>query len=152
MDPETLATITGLAGAAKASIEAIRAALGTRGRGSGKPAKETLGLIDDLQARILQLQEIALRLSRELAQAQEENTQLREQVRQKEERAADRERYEQRRVGQSVVVVAKENPEVYLCATCFEAGAKVYLTKLPRLARNVGTHSCPRCKGIVGAR
>jgi hypothetical protein len=155
MDPTTLATITGLAGAAKTSIEAIRAALGARGGGAWK---KLAPVIMDLQTRVLELQEIAFRLGRELAQAhkenvqaQEENARLREQVRQEHERAADRECYERRRIGESVVVVRKDDPQTYLCATCFEADARVYLTKLPSSDRDVGTHYCHKCQGIVGA-
>jgi chromosome segregation ATPase len=147
MDAELLAAITGLAGAAKTSIEAVRAALGTKGRG----AEKALAPIADLQARVFELQEIALRLQRELAQAQEENAKLRAQIRQHEERAADRERYELRYLNGSPVMVDKEHPEAPLCAMCFEADAKVYLTKLPSDDSDVGTHYCPKCQGIVGA-
>lgn len=157
MDAETLATITTLAGAAKTTIEAIRAALsGSKGREA--KASDALGLIADLQSRVLALQEIAFRLHQEKMQAVqeknaalEENGKLREQVRQKEERAANRERYERRRLGQSVVVVLPEEPEVYLCATCFEAGEKVYLSRVPRELQDMGTHRCQKCKGFAGA-
>ena len=152
MDAEILTTITGVAGATKATIEAIRAALTAgKGRAVGAAAQEALGLVGELQTRILQLQEIAFRLHQEKAQALEESAQLRAQIRQKEEGAADRERYEMHRVRQSVVMVPKNDPTIYLCATCFEAGQKVYLTKLDPDFQDVGTHLCPKCQGIVGA-
>jgi len=152
MDAETLTTITALAGAAKPAFEAIRAALsGAKGREAGKATPEALRLVDDLQARIFQLQEIAFRLHREKAEAIEENAKLREQIRRKEEGAADRERYETRYLCQSPVKVAKEEPNAFLCATCFEADQKVYLSKVPADMSDIATHYCPKCNGIVGA-
>lgn len=152
MDPVTLATITGVAGAAKATIETVLAVLSKgKGRDAEKATKEASALIVDLQTRLLQLQEMAFRLHQEKVQALEENASLRAQIRQKEEGAADRERYEMRRVSQSVVMVPKDDPTIYLCATCFEAGKKVYLTKLDPDFQDMGTHLCPKCKGIVGA-
>ena len=145
MDPATAATIASLAGAAKTGFDAVRSVLEkAKGRGAEKAAKEALGLVSDLQTRLLQLQEVAFRL-------QEENAQLRAQVRQKEEGAADRERYERRRIGSSVVVVAKDDPDIPLCATCFEAGQKVFLTKLADGFDAMGTHFCPKCQGVIGA-
>ncbi|HXO22174.1 MAG TPA: hypothetical protein VOA87_19835 [Thermoanaerobaculia bacterium] len=146
MDTEILTTATGLMSAIKATLEVARTVLAKgKGRTAEKAAEEALGLIVELQTGILQLQEKVFGL-------QEENSQLRAQVRQHQKGTADRERYELRNVGQSVVVVAKENPDVYLCATCFEAGAKVYLSKLGHSFRGMGTHSCPKCRGIIGAR
>lgn len=87
-------------------------------------------LVTDFNARLLALQEIAFRLHQEKAHALEENAQLRAQIRQKEEGAADRECYELRKIGSSVAIVRKDDPDTYLCATCYEAGRKVYLTKL----------------------
>ena len=160
MDPATIATITGLAGAAKATIDTVRAVLEkAKGRNAEKATREALGLVDGLQARVFELQEIAFRLHQEKVQALkekqealEENTQLRKQIRAKEEGATDRERYELRRVGKSTVRVAKDDPDTYLCATCFEAGTKVYLTETSRDFRAEGTHYCPTCMGFVGAR
>lgn len=145
MDAEILTTITGMAGATKATIEAVRAVLTkTKGNREAEQAvREALSLADGLQARLLQLQDIAFKL-------QEENAQLRTQIRQKEEGAADRERYETRYLGQSPVKVSTEDPNAYLCATCFEDGKKVYLSKAPDSVSDVATHYCPKCQGIVG--
>ena len=49
-------------------------------------------------------------------------------------------------------MLPKEEPTIYLCATCFEDGKKVYLSKLPNLIGSVGTHFCSKCDGIVGTR
>lgn len=146
MDPATVATITGLTGAVKTTVETVRLVLEkAKGREAEKGAKEALGLVSELQTRILQLQEVAFRL-------QEDNAQLRAQIRQKEEGAADRERYETRYLGSSPVKVSKEDPGAYLCFTCFEAGQKVALSKLPADMSDVASHYCPKCEGLVGAQ
>src|SRR5215467_5351611 len=89
-----------------------------------KSLSEALEQIFSLQTGMIDLQAKILAL-------QEENSRLTKKVREEEERAADRERYEIRQLGQSTVVVDKQNPKTYLCATCFEAGEKTYLTALP---------------------
>jgi hypothetical protein len=146
VDAEIFTTVAGVAGAIKATIETARAVLakGT-GRAAESATHEALRLIGELQTRILQLQEIAFHL-------QEENNHLREQVRQHEEWATDRGRYERHHVGGSMVVVAKEDPKTYLCATCFEDGKKVYLSKKPNLLGSIGTHYCSKCGTVVGTR
>ncbi|MFY9825932.1 MAG: hypothetical protein WAM82_31470 [Thermoanaerobaculia bacterium] len=151
MDPTTLTTITAAFGAAKTGIEAVRAALA-----KGKVSRETLTLVDGLQARIFELQEIAFRLHEEKVQAikakeeaLEENAQLRKDVRQKEEGATDRDNYQRRKFGSAAVVVRKDEPDTYLCATCFERGDKVYLSPLPSAMRMIGTYQCKKCKGTV---
>jgi hypothetical protein len=141
MDAEVLTTIAGVATATKTTIEAVRAALA-----KSKANQETLALVADLQARILQLQEIAFRLHQEKAQAFEENAKLRADIRRKEEGATDRENYERRNVRNSAVVVRKDEPDSYLCATCFEAGRKVYLSKLPFTGVK---YRCPTCRGVL---
>lgn len=153
MDPVTIAAISAAASATKSTIDALSAILSRiKGRDAEKAAPEAQLLIADLNTRLLALQEIAFRLHQEKAEALEENAKLRAEIRQKEEGAADREHYELRKVGSSVVVVHKSDPNTYLCATCYEAGRKVYLTKLSRSFRGMGTHLCPQCRGVVGAR
>jgi chromosome segregation ATPase len=145
MDADLLTTITGLAGAAKTSIEAIRAALGTKGRG----AEKALAPIADLQARVFELQEVALRLQRELAEAQEENAKLRTQIRQKEEGAAERQNYQRKQIGQSTVLARDDEPGTYYCTTCQAThGRYVPLQPMPRNFRSMGSHRCTVCNTI----
>jgi hypothetical protein len=148
MDTETLATITAAAGTVKPILEAIRAALsGAKGREAEKKAQEALGLVPNLQARILQLQEIALRLGRELSESQEKNHQLSEQIRQKEEWTAERERYEYKTGGNTVTLVSKENPHMRICVACFEDKKKaIPLHKHPA---NNRWRFCPLCKTTI---
>jgi predicted RNA-binding Zn-ribbon protein involved in translation (DUF1610 family) len=115
MDAEILATITSFASATKTTIEAIRAALAKT-----KANSETLALVSELQSRLLQLQEIALSLHQEKAQAIEENAQLRAEIRRNEEGAAERQKYQSKEVGCSRLLSREDQPGTYYCPTCFE--------------------------------
>jgi hypothetical protein len=143
MDPVTLATITTLVGATKTGIDATLAVLSrAKGRDAEKAAKEALTLVSDLQTRILQLQEVAFRL-------QEENAHLRADIRQKEERATDRQKYKRKQVGQSTVLVLEDEPDTYYCTTCEAThGRYVPLQPMPRNFRRLGSHRCTVCQTI----
>lgn len=147
-------TAGGVAGTVKTIADAISS---LRGQGKDKEAEkrlsDTLDLVMDLRSRVFDLQEKALSLQQKLADLQGENMQLREQIRAKEEGSADRENYERCNVGKSVVVVRKDNPNMYLCATCFEKGDKVYLSKQPDISRRITgiSHTCPKCSSLVHA-
>ncbi|HTG32578.1 MAG TPA: hypothetical protein VLB76_06565 [Thermoanaerobaculia bacterium] len=141
MDPLTLATITGVTSAAKTTLDAILAVLSKgKGRDAEKAAKEALGLVSDLQARLLQFQEIALRL-------QEENAQLRAEIRQKEEGATERKQYERKTVGRSVVLVREDEPGNFYCPTCMEVKKHaIPLQPHPMRSGSFGSHFCSQCE------
>jgi len=136
MDAETLTTISGLAGATKATLEAVQAIV-TKTKGNKeaeKAAAEALGLVTDLQSRLFQLQEVAFRL-------QEENRQLREDILEKKERLAERERYQGQQMGHSLLLVREDQPSIFYCPTCLETkGTAISLQ--PRFA-NWGGGSAP---------
>lgn len=115
MDPSIITTVTGLAGAAKATVEAVRA-IASKAKGdreAEKDASEALGLVTDLQARLFQLQEVLLSL-------QEENRQLREEIREEKVRLAERERYQSQKMGPSLLLVNPDHPDIFYCPTCME--------------------------------
>ncbi len=149
MDPVTVATISGIAGAMKATIDAALAILSkVKGRDAEKAAKDALALVSELNTRLLQLQEIAFRLHREKAEAVEENAQLRAEIRQEKERTADRQLYQRQQVGKSWVLVRADQPGTYFCEVCLESkGQGIPLTELTREFNFAGTHKCPSCKG-----
>lgn len=161
MEPATVATIGAIAKAASKALEAINSA---RKKASTDPETEEAldqahELVISLRQSILGLQDDVLRLQGDVLRLQEENgslreqaSELREKIREKETRTLDREQYERRKVGGATVVVPKDDPETFLCATCFEAEKKVYLNKLSPTFQSFGTHRCPKCDSVVSAR
>jgi len=121
VDPVTLATITGVTGAAKLALEIARdALLKGKGRGAERANQEALALVDSLNARLVELEKISLQLHAEKTQAIEENTRLRAEIREQEERAAERQRYKSQKVGASLLLVRDDDPEIFYCPTCAE--------------------------------
>lgn len=123
MDPESIAltitTINGVANATKTTIEAVRAALTkSKGHSDGKE-NEALFLIGDLQTRLFELQQIASRLSSELAEEKHRNLQLRTEMSQKGEWTAERKQYKRKKVGHSVFLVHEDDSDTLHCPTCF---------------------------------
>lgn len=137
--------------AAKAAAEAVKA-IKTRDPKAKRALAGAQDLLITAQSSILELQETALSLRQELAASQEENDKLRAQVREKEKRPSEGEQYERKKIGRSWVVTPKGEDEPFLCATCFEAGRKVFLQPLPRDFRTFGTHRCSTCKASVTLR
>lgn len=146
MEAEILTTFTGLAGAAKATLEAVRA-IHSKSKGNReaeKAAREALALADDLLARLLQLKDVALDL-------QEENRQIREELRRERERAAEGKKYRRKQTRSGAVVLAREDePNVFFCPSCSEA--KQIFVPLQRKGSSptdfgvVVGHECPQCK------
>jgi hypothetical protein len=149
MDP---ATVTALTTGTKIAYDALRAALEAKKRGSDKDAGNALALMDDLHQRLVQLQDVALRLQSELAQAREENGHLRTQICEKEGRSADHDNYELRGINGGRAMVHRDHPDAYLCPTCFEGGRKVYLTVVPREVARLVTHKCSICNFAIPKR
>jgi len=117
-----------------------------------KPPKEAKAAIGELQDLALTLQSRLLELQAQALSLQSENADLREQIRQQEKRALEREKYERRRIGSATVVVPKDDPETYLCASCYAAGRLVYLDALSESFRGIGTHRCPSCDSVLTIR
>lgn len=142
---EVIGTLTAIGGAVKSLAEAVSAA---RKAAPAKraPTDEFLVKVNDL---VLGLQSRLIELQGAILQLQAENGQLREQVRQQEARALDREGYERRQLGEATVYVPKDSPKTLLCATCFERGTKSYLSKLSAALRKAGSHMCPTCKAVL---
>jgi len=141
---EVLGTVTAAANSVKAVVEAIKTA-----RAKAKGNAGALAALVDAHELALSLQSSLFEAKEQAFALQEENRQLRAQVAEYQARALDRENYERRKMGQTVVVVHKDHPDRPLCATCFEADRLVDLTELPRVAQVVGTHMCPTCKVAV---
>ena|ERR1700709_268913 len=150
MDPATIATIAGLTGAAKTTVETVRLILEkAKGRDAEKAAKEALGLVMELNTRLLQLQEIAFRLHEEKAQAVEENTQLRKEIRHKEEWVAEGKKYKGKKVGHSLFLVHEDDPDLFYCPTCFRT-KQALITVQPYSGRyapigSIGGYQCNSC-------
>jgi len=140
-DAAVLETVTAAANSVKAVVEAIKAA-----RGKAKGNAEALAALVNAQELALSLQSSLFEAKEQAFALQEENRQLRAQVREHETRALEREGYERRKMGQAVVVVHEDHPDRPLCATCFAAGRMVDLVELPLVAQVVGTHICPTCE------
>lgn len=143
MDAELLTTtITGIAGAAKATVEAISAILAkTKGnREAEKATREALTLGDDLLMRLLKLEEVALSLHAE-------NAKLRADIRREEAGATEREKYKTQQVGGATVLVREDQPGTYYCTTC---GAEdhfipIQAHPLATTTRRFPSHRCPKC-------
>jgi predicted nuclease with TOPRIM domain len=147
MEPVTVAaTIGTLAGTASKVLDLVKSA---RDRSAKDP--KTRAELDKAQDLILSLRQTILDLQERVLRLQTENSNLEEQLRQHQATKLDRSQYKRTKLGESVVVVPAEDPEVYMCPTCFEAGQKTYLSKLPRAAQDVATHLCPKCKAMFGA-
>lgn len=117
-----------------------------------KPPKEAKAAIGEVQDLALTLQSRLLELQAQALSLQSENADLRAQIRQQEERALEREKYERRRIGSATVVVPKDDPETFLCASCYTAGRLVYLDALGAPFRSIGTHRCPSCDSVLTIR
>ncbi|MFY9819883.1 MAG: hypothetical protein WAM82_00770 [Thermoanaerobaculia bacterium] len=143
MEPGTVAAITAAFAAAKTGLGTVRELLA-----KGKGAREALRLVDDLQARVFELQEIAFRLHQEKAEAIEKNGQLREEIRRKEEGAADRKKYYLKKVGQATVLACDETPDIYYCPNCFRLHGKALPVQPHSQHIQVmhASHWCPNCK------
>ena len=141
---EIIGTLTAIGGTVKSLAEAVSAA---RKAAPAKrtPTDEFLVKVNDL---VLGLQSRLIELQGAILQLQAENGQLREQVREHEARALDREGYERRQLGEATVYVPKDSPKTFLCPTCFDRGQKSYLSRLPRKAREAGSHCCTVCAAI----
>jgi TolA-binding protein len=139
---ELLTTISGMAGATKAVAEAVRA-VKAKVKGNAEAEKavsEAFDQVLSLQDRMIDLQEKILRL-------QAENAGLREQIRSEEKRAAERQKYKKKKVGQAVVLVTEEEPDTYLCPTCFETrGRAIPIQAHPSRTGTFGTHFCSTCE------
>lgn len=140
---EVLGTLTTAANSVKAVVEAIKAAL-DKAKG-----KEALAKLIDAQKLALSVQSSLIEAKEQALALQEENRQLRVQLRQYEKAAQVRENYEHRKVGDTAVVVGKDDPETYLCATCFDQGFNAYLIPGNYFG---GTHLCPICQVVVSLR
>lgn len=141
---EIVATISTLAGIGSKLAETVRSLREAKALTpeATKAVAEAQELVLSLQARLLQAQEQALAL-------QDENRELRAQVRQYEERTTEREKYERRKMGGATVVVARDDPETLLCATCYAKGKEVFLDRLSGPFAVMGTHRCPSCDSFL---
>lgn len=147
MEPIAVATTIGaLAGTAGKVLDLVNSA---RKRSVKDP--QARADLDKAQDLILSLRQSILELQERVLRLQAENSNLEEQLRQHQAAKLDRSQYKRTKLGESVVIVPTEDPQAYMCATCFEAGVKVYLTKLPPEFDGVATHACQKCKSLVGA-
>ena len=77
---------------------------------------------------------------------QAENIDLRKKVSEGEKRALDREQYEQREIGRSIVVVHKNNPTIKYCPICFETeNLRIPLQRVERGRDLLVSHICQHC-------
>jgi hypothetical protein len=149
MDPETVTTLVqtagGAAGALKTILETITAARGQVKSNKEADAKlsEAIDLAIDLRSRLVDLQEKAFRLQKELDDLHAENVKLREDIRREKEGTTERQKYQLKKAGGSTVYVREDQPGVYYCTTC---GAKGHWIPLqPESIKVLGTHSCGQC-------
>ncbi len=132
-----IVAITGLATLVKTALEAVSAARkATTDPEALKDLTKAKDSIADLQTRLFTFQEVAFKL-------QEENRDLREEIRGHKERLAERESYERKKVGQSFVYLPKGETEPMLCPNCFDAGKHGYLDMDRNGAR------CPLCDTYI---
>ena len=82
-----------------------------------------------------------------MANLQDENVGLRRQIREHEERAADRQNYVRKQVGSATVWIRQVAPDTYYCPNCFAQGKIVQLSQLPSSGVS---HLCPACHFLLG--
>jgi len=152
MDPETVTamvlTAKGAAGAIKGVIDAIGAARAQvkDNKEADKKLSDFLDLVIELRTRILALQEKAFDFQKDLGELQSENMKLREEIRSKEERAADRQKYQRKQVGRAVLMVHSDDPSAYFCPACFETKERpIPLQNRSNPMSHSGTYLCPSC-------
>jgi hypothetical protein len=107
-------------------------------------ASEALALVTDLQTSLFQFQAVAFRL-------QEENRDLREEIREEKIRLAEREKYQGQKVGPSLLLVRQDQPGIFYCHTCFQTkGAAISLQ--PRYASfgpgSIAGYRCNVCETV----
>ena len=91
-------------------------------------------------SKLIQLQESFLAL-------REENTQLREELRRRDTKAARREGYERKQIGQAVVLVPVGADGPVCCPKCRDdQGDPLPLQGLTHEFHSIGTHLCGVCK------
>jgi prophage DNA circulation protein len=144
---QVLNTITAAASSMKSVVEAIKTA-----RTKAKGNKEAMAALLEAQELALSLQASLFAAKEQAFALQEENRELRTKVRQYEERAIDQEKYEPRKVGQATVMVLKDSPDTFLCATCFANGKLSYLEPQSSVLTILGTHHCSGCGAYVTLR
>jgi hypothetical protein len=142
MEPVT--TISGVLGLVKTTADLI-----TAYRKRKKADPETEKLLSEIESRLFSLQKEVLQLKEQEIALVEENSKLRGQIRSNEERTAKREQYTRTQVGKSIVVVGKDEPGVFYCPVCFDAGKMNPIQPLPDAFAGAGiTHRCAPCESI----
>lgn len=145
MDPVTVGGVVTVIGSMTTTTKTIMEIVKTARSKSKNPEverslSEALEQIFSLQAGMIDLQTKILNL-------QEENSQLRDKIRQEEERAKDREQYERKEIRGSVVLVRAEEPNNYYCQSCFQTKKRaILLQKMAGVFSIIGSHVCPGCK------
>jgi chromosome segregation ATPase len=151
---ELLTTITGMAGATKAVAEAMKS-VKSKVKGNAEAEQALSGAMDHvltLQTRMIDLQATVLSLQQELAQAQHENANLREQIRSEEVRAEERKKYKlQKRRGDASVLVREDQPDTSFCPTCFAKGHQIPLQPHP-MRHHHGSLFCSSCETTFHTR
>ncbi len=143
MDPVTagglVTAIGSMAAATKTIIETVKTA---RAKSKSPEVENTLS---EALEQIFSLQSGMIDLQAKILALQEENSQLREKIRQEEKRADDRGQYQRKQIRNSVVMVREGEPNVYYCPACFESNKRVPLQKAPSVFQMLGSHKCPQC-------
>lgn len=155
---EVLSALGGAASTTKTILDTIRAAKASIKNGDMQARLESaLAEGNALQTRLFEIQEKVASLNRTIIHLESENAQLtrketdlREEIRRKEEGASERQKYQRKAIGKSVVMVRDDEPQQYFCPTCFEktGGKGIPIQPYPPIVvQSIGfTHHCASCK------
>lgn len=102
-------------------------------------------LVLSLQSRLLEFQAQALQL-------QAENAELRSQIRQNQERALERDKYELKTMGRDAAVVPKGESRPLYCPNCYQDGKLRVLGSTGMRYSGLPSHICGACQAVFNLR
>lgn len=153
---EVLAALSSMAGTTKTVLETIKTVkAGVKNAGAAAQFEEALTEVRSIHSQFVAIEEKVRSLNREILRLDEENAQLRrqeaqlrEEIGRKEEWAAERKKYQEKKIGDAVVLVREDSPNTYYCATCAETKKQLIVIQGHPMADvgGFGSHRCPVCK------
>lgn len=148
MEPLTIAAAIGtLAGTAGKVIDLVDKA--SKKASDDPEVQRALGEAQDL---IIGLRQSILGLQEDVLRLQAENSELREQIRQRKAGALEREGYELKSMGRDAAVVPKGESEPLYCPNCFHSGKLRILSSIGLSSRRMPSHRCGICKSTFHLR
>jgi TolA-binding protein len=155
---EVLAALGIMAKTTKTAIEIVKAVKEhVKNADAAKQLETALTEIKSINSQILPLEEKVRSLNTQIVHLENENaallrqeTKSREETSQKEERAAERQKYKPHKIGPSLFMVHEDYPGILFCFDCFET-KKTPVTVQPgytlrRANRRICSYHCNSCK------